>query len=287
MSTPQHITADVETTVGIDIPSHPAAATVSLYDDAGSAIFEDKDAVVSTIDTTLDGAVSAGAESLNVDAATGISSGVEFTVAAPSERCLVRTIATKAVTLARPLLYDHADGVAIEGCRLTYAVSSTYAGTRINDGRLVWTITASGETFIQACCCTEYPFQTNLAHEQHLLDHDALLFTKLPKGASTGRMLVHGAKEVIKRLTAITGGRPYTFIGPPQFTDAICLAALVKLYEPQTSDRAAVLYERYETALDRELKLVLSGVAYRDADQDGAVEAHEQRAAGSGRRMRA
>jgi len=286
MSTPQHITYGVATTVGIDIPSQPPAATVSLYDDNDSAIFEDKAATVSAIDTTLDGAVSAGAETLNVDAATGISSGVEFTLASPAERCLVRTIATKAVTLARPLLYDHADGVAIEGCRLTYAVSSSYAGTKFNDGRLVWTITATGETFIQACCCTMYPFQTAIAHEQNLLDHDPLLHTKLPKGASTGRMIINGAKEVIKRLAAITGGRPYTFIGPPQFVDAVCLAALAKHYEPQTNERAAVLYDRYETALDRELKLILSGVAYRDADQDGAVEPHEQRSAGSGRRMR-
>jgi len=286
-STPQHITADVATTVGIDIPSQPDAATVSLYTGGGAPVFEDEDAAVSTIDTTLDGAVSAGDETLVVDNATGISSGVTAVLASPSERVLIRSLTTKTATLARPLAYNHPDGAAIEGCRLTYSVSSDLAATKFDDGRLEWTITATGQKFIQAACCTAYPFQTNMAHEQDLLDQDPLLLEKLPKGADTGRMLSAGAREVISRLSSVTGGRPFTFPTVPQFTPAVCLAALLKHYEPQPSERAAVLYERYKDALERELDLALSGIAYRDADQDGAVERHEQRAYGFGRRMRA
>jgi len=276
MSAPQHILYGVATTVAIDVHDRPSAATVSCYAGDGAAIFEDKTASISTISTTLNGAVSAGGLTLIVNSATGIAAGLEMWVRSPDEKVLVKSVASTTATLRRPLLNAHATAAVVEGTRLTYSVSSTYASTRFWDGRLVWTLDSTRE-IVQACCCSSYPFDTDLATEQDLYDWDPLIDQKLPN-IDTQRLLVNGGRDVLKRLEALTAGRAFTFIGSPQFTDAVALAALRRFWQPRPGEEAARLYDRYNAALNDEMERLVAGVVCRDANQDGVVEDQEQRA---------
>jgi len=282
---PQHIHYGVATTVAIDVPTRPTASTgtqtVSCYDDGGGAVFSDKTATASTISTTLSAAAAAKAETVTLTAVTGVAAGLEFWLRSPDEKVLCRSVdtGTKIVTLARPLYSAHASGAVAEGTRLTYSVSTTDAASEWWDGRLVWTVDAALATkrvYVQACCCSAYPFSTDMATEQDLLDVDANFFSKIDSEHVPQRLILLGAQEVITRLSAMTEGRAFTFIGTTSFTRAVVYAAFWYFYAPQAGNEAQRLYDRFDGLLEKELARVVAGLAYRDADGDGAVEQREQ-----------
>jgi hypothetical protein len=105
---------------------------------------------------------------------------------------------------------------------------------------------------------------------------DADLWSRLSTSHSPARLIVLGAEEVIKRLASVTQGRVFTFIGTTSFNKAIAYGALWQFYQSQVGPAASQLYDRFDELLEKELARVIGGIAYRDADGDGAVEEHEQ-----------
>ena len=123
MSLPQHILFEIGNTVTLHVPVRPAAAqTVSCYTGLGAAVFETKTATLEAINTTLNGAITRGATTLVVTAATNIAAKSILWLNV-FEQVVVESVASTTVTLRRPVLNDHANGVAIASNKLTYAVS--------------------------------------------------------------------------------------------------------------------------------------------------------------------
>jgi hypothetical protein len=291
MSIPQHITYEKATTVEINIPTPPSSTqTVSLYTGDGAAIFEDQSATASTISTTLSAGAAVGATSIAVTSATGITPGRRFNVGTAAteqvEECRCESISGTTVTLWTKLLFAHASGATVKGTRLTYSVSAANAATLFWDGRLEWTVDTS-TLYVQAACCTKYPFRTNMATKQDLLDENPHTPDLLDADMDPQRLVIKGAEDVIKRVAALTNGRAHSFIGSVQFTDAVVYAAWMRYYRRLPGEEAERLYERYSATLASELETLMAGVTYRDADQDGVVEEAEQRSYRSRRLFRA
>jgi len=277
---PQHIQASIATTVTFFHNALASTATVALFSDTNNEIFSATNATISTVNTTLNGAVSAGATSIIVTSQTGIAAGDRLYIADPSEEVLVKTTPTSTtVALKRPLLNDHADGEAVVLSKLTYSVTAAQAATKFWDGRLKWVIDTSTIRY-QDAIVTEYAFYRS-ASEQTLFDEEPKLYELIDTEHDVDRLLDDGLAEVIIRINAMTQGRAWTYTGPTQFTAANVFASLMMLYRRRGGDVSEQLYERYKTALKDELTLI-TAAAPRDTDQDGVIEAGEQASRGSG-----
>jgi hypothetical protein len=271
---PQHLQYNVINTVTFFAASQPTAAVVSLYTDENNAIFEDQTATIESVDTTLNGAVSAGATSIIVAANTNIDAGDRLIIADPVEEVLVAaTPASTTVTLRRPLLHDHATGEKVQSTRLTFSVSAANSATKFWDGRLKWTLDTNTIRY-QDCICTEYAFY-RAATEQHLFDEEAKLQTLLDPEDDVSRLLDDGLAEVVARVNALTQGRAWSYTGPTQFAAATVFAALMAFYRSRPGTVAGEMMARYEDTLQKELTLI-TGASPRDTDQDGVIEREEQ-----------
>jgi hypothetical protein len=275
---PSHILYDVGNEISIDVPVRPAATqTVACYRDSGAAIFTAQNATLSTINTVNNAAIAINATSLTVSNATGLAASREFWIRSPDEKLLCRSISGTTVTLARPCLFAHTNASTVEGTRITYAVTSTQAGTLFWDGYLDWVIDTGESTarhYHSHCVCTKHPFYRT-ATTQDLFDEDSLLARHIVDSVDPERLLDKGLREVVKSIAGKTEGRAWSYSGPHQFNDATVLAAFMVFYRPQGSDIAERLYKRYSDAFGSELDR-LTGFVRRDTDQDGQAEAHER-----------
>jgi len=282
---PQHIPYGVGCVVELYVPVRPTASTgtqtVACYDGDGGAVFSAQAASLLAINTTLSAAAAAGARTIAVASANNISTGCIVRLSG-REDALVKLVATTTVTLRQPLTESHANAATCKSHRLYYTVTAAQAATLIWDGRLEWVvdaaIAASKAVYNQACCCTKYPFQTTMATYVDLADEEPQIAAVLDEEIDISRLLMKGAEDVRKRLDAITQGRSATYVAPVNFTDAVVFASLMRHYRSQRDD---VMFERYRSALQEEIDLLLAGAVYRDANQDGKVEEKEQRTARS------
>ena len=108
------------------------------------------------------------------------------------------------------------------------------------------------------------------------MDEEPKLNDLLDDEIDADRALDIAFDDVVKRIAAVTQGRAWTYIGPQSFKQATIFAAQRNLYRRQPGDTAEELYLRYQKELTDELERVTAGTAWRDADQDGVVEEHEQ-----------
>lgn len=289
MSLPQHILYNVGGTVSIWAPVRPVATqTVSCYTGGGGEVFAAQDATIEAIDTTLSSAATVGSRSLAVASATGIAAGSTLLLSS-FEQVVVKSISGTDVTLRRPLLDSHASGAAAQSCKLSYAVTAEQAATLFWDGRLEWLVDegeAAETVYHQAAICTKHRFY-RAADEADWLDEEPLLYDVLDPNADPDRQLDRALNDVVSRLSALTEGRAWSYVGPDSFKRATVYAAQMNLYRKQAGDDAEQLYERYRAEFQSELERVVAGTAWRDADQDGAVDASEQRSARSMRLYRA
>lgn len=285
---PQHIQYEHGGTVGIDIPVVPAASqTVSCYSGGNEALFEDETATLTSIATTLSSAASRGDRTISVASASNIARGQRLWLTA-YEDVLVKSVSETTVTLQRRLLNDHASAATVKSHRLSYTVSAASATTMFWDGRLEWFID-DGETtetlYHQPCISTKYRFY-RAAGVQDWYTEEPRLYDLVDPDSDATLALDAALAEVVKRVAAHVQGRAWSYIGPASFVAATVFAAQMALHRPMADDAAERLYMRYEAALVSELERVTSGTAWRDADQDGHVEAQEQRSFRSGRVLR-
>lgn len=274
MGLPRHILHNKATTVSITLPSRPATSyTVSLYNDHGTAIFEDQNATLTSVDTTLSAAPSAGDTSVSVASASGISAGDTVLVGTLEEPAVVRSISGTTLTLRRELVNDHGSGEALVSSRLTYQVSAANAATRFWDGRLVWTVDTN-TVYYQDAIVTSYPFY-RAASIDGLWDEDPALADVVDDAMDLERLLDDALGDVIRRVNASTRGRAWSYTGPQQFEDATYFAAMMRVYRSRAGDTNREMFERYQKELEQELSRLL-GAAPRDEDQDGVIEDHEQ-----------
>ena len=282
MSIPQHIIFGAGGTVSIDTLTRPTTAKVKIEDASGGEIVGLTNATISTISTTLSSAAAEGAWTIAVASATGISSGQEFWVRTPNEVCRCKSITSTTVTLWRRLAQAHASGSTVQGTRITYSVSAAAADSLFFDGRCIWTLD-NAVAHYTSVECTRYPL-ARLATTEDLYREDPLFMHVLEDEADSDQLLDAGHEHVLSRIGAKMRAR--VFVGSSEFKRAAALAALTTYYRAQPSESGRELYTRYGTELEAEIAR-LCAVVPRDENQDGEIEASEQRGYRSVRLMRA
>ena len=121
------VEVDRATTLSIDLPRRPSAAgTYVVADRRGGVVQASAAASLDAVSTTLSASADAGALSVTVTSATGITVGRRYLLAgsedAGGEVVTVRSVASTTVTLARRLLSARASGVSFASSRVSFAL---------------------------------------------------------------------------------------------------------------------------------------------------------------------
>lgn len=271
MSYPQSILLDIGGTVETFSSTRPDAATVTLRKFDNSAIVEDADATVSTIDTTLSSAAGAGATSVEVASATGIANGSRFWVKDDPEECVVVSVSGTTVTLRRPLKRGHASGATVEGSRVHYTVAAGDADEQFWDGRIEWSFDGSLHHYSALCCLRYNPMR--LASEVDLEDEDPRLYNRIVADYDVRRALDKAHQDVLMSL-AENGKIIYSTSGM-ELIQAVVFAFYRNYYRPMAGEEATELIDRYEKAYESELLKIRKNIP-RDQDMDGKINEKSQ-----------
>lgn len=265
---PQTILYEVGGTIDIYRKTRPSTATVTLKKFNGNAVFEDESATISTINTTVaTSALSQGDTSLIVASATGIAQGSRFWIQDDPEEVVVKSVSGTTVTLRRPLLHDHVVGATVEGTRISYAVSSSYADSMFWDGYAEWTLDGSLTDKTSACClrCSAQ----RLASVVDLFDIDSRLYNKFPKDFDFERALDNAHEYVLRKLAS--NGRIYQVSTGMEFIRATALAVFMNYYMPlEGSELYSVFKDKVNEAIN-DINIIVP----KDYNQDGKITSDE------------
>ena len=273
MALPQHITKDIGGVIWVDIPQAAANALVSVRNGDGTLLIGNATATVSDIATVITQALTAGNTAVVLGNATTVTSGEEFWVRTPDEKVRAKSVAGNVVTLWSPILQDHANGVTVEGTRISYAVAAANADTLFWDGRAEWTVN-SATLVMTAVECTKYPLERQ-ATVQDMYAEFPRADMYLDSHEDAERLLELSHEDVLSRLGGKGRARVYT--GSREFTRAVVFCAWMNHFRRATSEDGQRLYERYRQELADELER-MAEVVPRDENQDGAIEESERRA---------
>jgi prepilin-type processing-associated H-X9-DG protein len=183
---PQSVQFQKGGTISIDTPSIPSSATVLIRDGNGTAKTTHVAAMVTTINTTITGALSAHATALNVASNTGLQVGSVAWLRDDPEEVVVARVATLAIALRRPVLYSHISGAQLQGSRVTFSVNAQVANALWWDGHAEWNL--GGTLDYTAVNCTRYPM-TRRASSQDLFDLEPKLSDVLDGEQDVERLL--------------------------------------------------------------------------------------------------
>ncbi|MEE9366923.1 MAG: hypothetical protein V3W44_09575 [Dehalococcoidales bacterium] len=271
MALPQHIVKDVAGSITLDIQGTlPTAVTATLTTGTNAAIFTDKAGTISTADTTLSSAVTAGDRTIAVASATGVAYGVDLVIRTPTEHVRVKSVAATTATLWRPLLQDHASASVVQGTQVAVAVTAAQAATLFWDGRCGFTLDSVLHSYV-AVECTKYPL-LRIATIQDCYDHLSDRLDQVVSGETDTESVMDVAHEMV--LTRIGAkARVRVFPGGPEFIEATALALAVRMYRQR--EAKAELYERYRIELNEAIDRIVA-IVPRDDDQDGIPEGHER-----------
>lgn len=271
MSISQHITYNYGGTIYIDVLSRPTSATVTIKYGTNSLVSAGA-CTISSINTTLSSAATKGATSISVASATGCSIGKKCWLQDHPEEVLIKGVSETTVSLSRPLFYDHASSAAVEGTRVSYAVSAAQASVKFWDGRAEWLID-SILTDISAVECTVYPLR-RLATIQDLFDENPKLRNLLPDEYTIERCLDNAHDDILTTIAARGRARVLCSSGR-ELAKAVVLRFFANYFRRDASDGSDVMYDRYKQAAEAELGKIIASLP-RDTNQDGIVEKGER-----------
>lgn len=260
--------------ITFDLPSRPASAgTARVLDAAGGVLQSSATTALDSVNTTLSGALSAGASSLTVSSASGITVGRRYLVGGAEESggesVLVSSIASTTVNLVRRAGRAQASGATFQGTRITVTISTASTAACARGLRVEWTDPSSGAVLAVPFDVTRYAPQTWLA-AQDLLDFDPILRKRMADGAWLPA-LVSRAWEMLLDDIATKDRHPGGYAGHIDLTVAhgYLVRALVAETSGQASDDVAYrddMRTQYRNALER----ALASVPY-DEREDGTT----------------
>ena len=198
--------------ITFDLPSRPSSAgTARVLDAAGGVLQSSATTALDSVNTTLSGALSAGASSLTVSSASGITVGRRYLVGGAEESggesVLVSSIASTTVNLVRRAGRAQASGATFQGTRITVTISTASTAACARGLRVEWTDPSSGAVLAVPFDVTRYAPQTWLA-AQDLLDFDPILRKRMADGLQDAIdkqfELSKGAKAVIAEFDKLT-----------------------------------------------------------------------------------
>ncbi len=110
----------------------PASCTVTIRDNDGDSVVTGA-GTVDTVNTTITAAAAEGDTTLTVASAAGIATRRRYLLG--DEELTVKSVASLVLTLNAPLERNHASGTALQGLRVTFAVTSLVAAAEMLNGR--------------------------------------------------------------------------------------------------------------------------------------------------------
>jgi len=269
----QHLMFEQGGTLELFLIDRPTGTpTVRLIGGDGAEVMAATNVTVSSIDTTVNGAISKGDSTVTLTNASDITAGDRFWLRTPDEEVRCKTKSGNTVTLWSPLLYAHADTVTAEGTRLSYAADSDDANVLFWDGRAEWVIDTTTYRHTH-CIITKYPFY-RAATVTDLVDEEPHIEQLLSDETDAERLLDRGLDDVIKQIASRQ--RAWVYAGANVFAQATVFAALVRCYRSQSGETGEEMYTRYKEAMTEELDRITS-IVPSDLDQDGEIEADEKR----------
>lgn len=169
-----------------DLPKRPSGAgSARVLSAAGAVLQASPTVTLDSVNTTLSGAVVAGASSLTVASGTGIAAGRRYLLAGSEtdggEVVLVSSVASTTVTLARRLGRAQSSGATFQGTRVTVAITSASTAQCSRGLRVEWTDPTTSDVLAIPFDVTRYA-PTSWLTVQDLYDLDPTLRKRLPEG---------------------------------------------------------------------------------------------------------
>ncbi|MBL0219658.1 MAG: hypothetical protein IPQ07_38060 [Myxococcales bacterium] len=172
----------------LDLPRRPGGVgTFVVKTTSGAATQTSSAPTLDAVNTTLSGAVVAGASTLNLTSGSGVVVGRRYLVGGSEstggEMITVKAYAANVATLVRPIRSAQPSGATFQGTRLTFAVTGASVSAPQRNMRVEWTPASGDEDLATALPfdALRYAPVTFLSTED-LRDLDPLLVKRLSSG---------------------------------------------------------------------------------------------------------
>lgn len=274
MALVQHIAYGLGGVVSIEPTARPTNALISVYNGDGSLIVNNANATVHPASTVLTVAATKRAGSITVDNATPITEGLRIRISSPTEWARVKTVSGNVVSLWSGLREAHANNAAVVSTLCSYTVPAANATATFFDGRARWELSSNSiaHTGVE---CTLYPLDrtaTELDLHQVNPQFTALLAAEEDPEEAMDAAHAYVLEQLGKR------GRARTNPASSEFNRCVALAFARNHYLGQSSEVARQSLEKFDREFGQAIATVMANVT-PDEDQDGVVEADEQKSA--------
>lgn len=264
-------------TIVFDLPERPDASPTYVIKSPSGASLETGTGSVNAVNTTLNGAVSAGATSVVVTSATGITAGRRYLIGGAVETggewVTVKSVSGTTVTLVRDVITAKASGAAFQSTRVECAVSATGSAAigRHHRCELTYLVsTAARDIATQTFDVTRYSL-TSFTTIESMRDLDPLIAKRLPAGIWLPTFLDRAWDMITARIA--TQKDPGALVGAIDLTvphTYMCRVLLAELAGDDYAKTREMLAKRFLEEFDATL-----GAHAFDDDQDGAIESNE------------
>lgn len=254
--------------------SRPSNALISVYDGDGAVIVNNQTMTVHAASTVLTAAAAKRASNITVDNATPITEGLRIRLSSPTEWARVKTVSGNVVFLWSGLREAHSNNATVESTLCTYSVGAGNADTTFFDGRGRIELSSNQIAYI-GVECTLYPLERT-ATELDLRQVNPQITALLAAEEDPEEAMDAAHEYVLEQLGK--RGRARTNPASSEFNRCVSLAFMRNHYLGQSSEVARQSFEKFDRELGQAIATVMANVT-PDEDQDGVVEADEQKSA--------
>ncbi len=266
------------TTLAVDLPERADATPTFVVRGPSGGIVQTSSAVtLDTVNTTLSGAASAGAVTVSVASATGITRGRKYLLTgnenAGGERVTVKSVSGTTVTLVRPTRIAHLTAATFQSTRMTCAIAAASVGSIARHYRLEITYAVATATAPVAV----FPFDvvriapTSTLTADDIADLDPIFAKRIAAGVWVPSLIERAWEMLCRRVAAKVS--PGALLGSRDFTtphsylvQALVLEGAGDDYEKMRDLKGARFQQEFDAACAE---------TPVDNDQDGAVESNE------------
>lgn len=265
--------------VAVDLPQRAdATPAFVVYNGSGGTALSSTSVTMDAVDTTLNGALSAGATTAVLTSVSGVTAGRRYLMGgsedAGGEFVTVKSLSGSTATLVRPLRYAHATASAFQSTRVTCAVTADTVATIGRHYRLevTWAVsTVTQPAWVLSFDVTRYAARSTVTSLEDVAAGDPLLGKRLPAGLWWPDLRDAAWDEITDRVAAKVD--PGALVSGTALSRAhryLCRVLIAETGGPDWSDYRDRMAQRVNEIFDGSLAATAV-----DDDQDGASEAHE------------
>lgn len=135
--------------IAVDLPKRPGGAGSAVVRDLHGGALETITPTLDAVSTTLSALAAAGAGSLALTSASGVTAGRVYLVggaeAEGGEAVTARALSGSTLTLVRRLERERASGATFQSARLSFAITTASTAVPRRNARIEWTNPDTGE----------------------------------------------------------------------------------------------------------------------------------------------